>query len=135
MWQLHQLALPETEKRRRRRVQNCAHRRARQTWLGLPSLNCSDSLPIVDSVNPSTGPGNAPRLRRLALASGELRPARLSAARLRLVAQHGVVAQQPDDDGALRQRLDLVGGLRRSMAKAGYCDLKEFQKVGLTVGS
>ncbi|HXA87106.1 MAG TPA: hypothetical protein VNW96_00695, partial [Mycobacterium sp.] len=24
---------------------------------------------------------------------------------------------------------------RRSMAKAGYCDLKEFQKVGLTVGS
>jgi IMP dehydrogenase len=25
--------------------------------------------------------------------------------------------------------------LRRSMAKAGYCDLKEFQKVGLTVGS
>lgn len=32
-------------------------------------------------------------------------------------------------------RLNLVGGLRRSMAKAGYCDLKEFQKVGLTVGS
>lgn len=31
-------------------------------------------------------------------------------------------------------RLNLVGGLRRSMAKAGYCDLKEFQKVGLTVG-
>src|SRR3984893_4869272 len=30
--------------------------------------------------------------------------------------------------------LNLVGGLRRSMAKAGYCDLKEFQKVGLTVG-
>ncbi|TQK30864.1 GuaB3 family IMP dehydrogenase-related protein [Arthrobacter sp. SLBN-53] len=29
--------------------------------------------------------------------------------------------------------LNLVGGLRRSMAKAGYCDLKEFQKVGLTV--
>src|ERR1700686_816968 len=26
--------------------------------------------------------------------------------------------------------LNLVGGLRRSMAKAGYCDLKEFQKVG-----
>jgi IMP dehydrogenase len=39
----------------------------------------------------------------------------------------------PSDDpfGAL----NLVGGLRRSMAKAGYCDLKEFQKVGLTVGS
>ncbi|OBG80384.1 inosine 5-monophosphate dehydrogenase [Mycobacterium sp. NS-7484] len=31
--------------------------------------------------------------------------------------------------------LNLVGGLRRSMAKAGYCDLKEFQKVGLSVGS
>ncbi len=29
--------------------------------------------------------------------------------------------------------LNLVGGLRRSMAKAGYCDLKEFQKVGLSV--
>ena len=29
--------------------------------------------------------------------------------------------------------LNLVGGLRRSMAKAGYCDLKEFQKVELTV--
>ena len=31
--------------------------------------------------------------------------------------------------------LNLVGGLRRSMAKAGYCDLKEFQKVGLAVGA
>ncbi len=31
--------------------------------------------------------------------------------------------------------LNLVGGLRRSMAKAGYCDLKEFQKVGLATGS
>ncbi len=31
--------------------------------------------------------------------------------------------------------LNLVGGVRRSMAKAGYCDLKEFQKVGLSVGS
>jgi IMP dehydrogenase len=31
--------------------------------------------------------------------------------------------------------LNLVGGLRRAMAKAGYCDLKEFQKVGLTVGA
>lgn len=30
--------------------------------------------------------------------------------------------------------LNLVGGLRRSMAKAGYSDLKEFQKVGLTIG-
>ena len=30
-------------------------------------------------------------------------------------------------------RLVLVGGLRRSMAKAGYSELKEFQKVGLNV--
>ncbi|MBF6327420.1 IMP dehydrogenase [Nocardia transvalensis] len=29
--------------------------------------------------------------------------------------------------------VNLVGGLRRSMAKAGYCELKEFQKVGLSV--
>ncbi len=34
-----------------------------------------------------------------------------------------------DPDGLL----NLVGGLRRSMAKAGYSDLKEFQKVGLSV--
>ena len=31
--------------------------------------------------------------------------------------------------------LNLVGGLRRSMAKAGYCDLKEVQKVGLAIRS
>ncbi|MBT0566762.1 GuaB3 family IMP dehydrogenase-related protein [Williamsia sp. CHRR-6] len=29
-------------------------------------------------------------------------------------------------------QLNVVGGLRRSMAKAGYSDLKEFQKVGLS---
>ncbi|MEO9328321.1 GuaB3 family IMP dehydrogenase-related protein [Gordonia aurantiaca] len=29
--------------------------------------------------------------------------------------------------------LNYVGALRRAMAKAGYCDLKEFQKVGLSV--
>jgi IMP dehydrogenase len=42
-----------------------------------------------------------------------------------------LVLNGPSDDpfGAL----NLVGGLRRAMAKAGYCDLKEFQKVGLTV--
>ncbi len=42
------------------------------------------------------------------------------------------VLNGPSDDPF--GRLNLVGGLRRSMAKAGYCDLKEFQKVGLTVG-
>jgi IMP dehydrogenase len=43
------------------------------------------------------------------------------------------VLNGPSDDpfGAI----NLMGGLRRSMAKSGYCDLKEFQKVGLTVGS
>lgn len=34
-----------------------------------------------------------------------------------------------DPDGLL----NLIGALRRSMAKAGYSDLKEFQKVGLSV--
>lgn len=37
----------------------------------------------------------------------------------------------PSDDP--HGELNLVGALRRSMAKAGYSDLKEFQKVGLTV--
>src|SRR5699024_11317533 len=30
-------------------------------------------------------------------------------------------------------QLNLVGGLRRAMAKCGYTDLKSFQKVGLAV--
>ena len=30
-------------------------------------------------------------------------------------------------------RSNLIGALRRSMATTGYSDLKEFQKVGLTV--
>ncbi len=29
--------------------------------------------------------------------------------------------------------VNLFGALRRAMAKTGYSDLKEFQKVGLTV--
>ena len=73
----------------------------------------------------------------------------------RLPPERELAACRADEDGGvpavgerppLRQVLDgpsddpfgslnLVGGLRRSMAKAGYCDLKEFQKVGLTVGS
>ncbi|PPJ22245.1 GuaB3 family IMP dehydrogenase-related protein [Nocardia nova] len=51
---------------------------------------------------------------------------------------------EPDEQPALEKVLygpssdpwgsvNLVGGLRRSMAKAGYCDLKEFQRVGLSV--
>jgi IMP dehydrogenase len=34
-----------------------------------------------------------------------------------------------DPDGTL----NLFGGLRRAMAKCGYSDLKEFQKVGLVL--
>jgi IMP dehydrogenase len=34
-----------------------------------------------------------------------------------------------DPDG----RVNLFGALRRAMAKTGYSDLKEFQRVGLTV--
>lgn len=30
-------------------------------------------------------------------------------------------------------QLNLVGGLKRAMAKCGYTDLKSFQKVGLAV--
>ncbi|ACY20989.1 IMP dehydrogenase family protein [Gordonia bronchialis DSM 43247] len=41
------------------------------------------------------------------------------------------VLNGPSDDPF--GELNLVGGLRRAMAKAGYCDLKEFQKVGLSV--
>jgi IMP dehydrogenase len=36
-----------------------------------------------------------------------------------------------DADGMV----NLFGALRRAMAKTGYSDLKEFQKVGLTVRS
>ena len=41
------------------------------------------------------------------------------------------VLHGPSDDPC--GSLNLIGGLRRSMAKAGYSDLKEFQRVGLTV--
>ncbi|MFF0708125.1 MULTISPECIES: GuaB3 family IMP dehydrogenase-related protein [Gordonia] len=41
------------------------------------------------------------------------------------------VLNGPSDDPF--GELNLVGALRRSMAKAGYSDLKEFQKVGLSV--
>ena len=40
------------------------------------------------------------------------RPDRISSARPRLVAQHNVVAQHPDNDGPFRQRFDLVGRAR-----------------------
>ena len=36
-------------------------------------------------------------------------------------------SDDPDGD------LNLFGGLRRAMAKCGYRDLKEFQKVGLVL--
>jgi IMP dehydrogenase len=37
----------------------------------------------------------------------------------------------PSDDP--EGTLNLFGGLRRAMAKCGYRDLKEFQKVGLVL--
>jgi IMP dehydrogenase len=56
------------------------------------------------------------------------------------------VAARPDFEADLRTLLfgpssdaegtvNLFGGLRRAMAKTGYSDLKEFQRVGLTVRS
>ena len=39
----------------------------------------------------------------------------------------------PSDDS--EGVLNLFGGLRRAMAKCGYRDLKEFQKVGLVLDS
>ena len=76
--------------------------------------------------------------RRLVLAVG--RGASVAAARRAAAGRASVsgrrceqVLNGPSDDPF--GSLNLVGGLRRSMAKAGYCDLKEFQKVGLTVGS
>ncbi len=42
-----------------------------------------------------------------------------------------VILNGPSDDPD--GLLNMVGGLRRSMAKAGYSDLKEFQKVGLSI--
>ncbi|MFT4397525.1 GuaB3 family IMP dehydrogenase-related protein [Gordonia lacunae] len=41
------------------------------------------------------------------------------------------VLNGPSDDPY--GELNVVGALRRAMAKAGYCDLKEFQRVGLSV--
>jgi IMP dehydrogenase len=61
-----------------------------------------------------------PRGALLQIATGE-----------RLTLDHVLNGPSDDPFGSL----NLVGGLRRSMAKSGYCDLKEFQKVGLTVGN
>lgn len=59
--------------------------------------------------------------------------------------QLGPLGEDPTERPALEQilhgptfeargQLNIVGGLRRAMAKAGYSDLKEFQKVELNVG-
>ena len=80
---------------------------------------------------PSSAPGNGwywpsaaahpdtPRGALLQVAAGEDRP---SLER---------VLYGPSDDPY--GELNVVGALRRAMAKAGYCDLKEFQRVGLSV--
>ncbi|WP_238422096.1 GuaB3 family IMP dehydrogenase-related protein [Gordonia sp. 'Campus'] len=62
---------------------------------------------------------DTPRGALLQVAAGEERP---SLER---------VLNGPSDDPY--GELNVVGGLRRAMAKAGYCDLKEFQRVGLSV--
>ncbi len=73
--------------------------------------------------------------QRLVLAVGGRAPVdasrRGAPGRVRRAAQSGAVLNGPSDDPY--GSLNLVGGLRRSMAKAGYSDLKEFQKVGLSV--
>ena len=63
---------------------------------------------------------------------GDLGKSKASLTQLQREISSGKRITRPSDDPF--GSLNLVGGLRRSMAKAGYCDLKEFQKVGLTVG-
>ena len=85
----------------------------------------------------SAGDGGRGAGRRLVLAVRRGAPVaaarRTAAGRDRRAPSLEQVLEGPSDDPF--GSLNLVGGLRRSMAKAGYCDLKEFQKVGLTVGS
>ncbi|GAA3023800.1 GuaB3 family IMP dehydrogenase-related protein [Gordonia defluvii] len=68
---------------------------------------------------PSAAHPDTPRGAMLQLATPDGRPT---------LAQ---ILTGPSDDPF--GELNLVGALRRSMAKAGYSDLKEFQKVGLSV--
>jgi IMP dehydrogenase len=88
--------------------------------LGTPLAECAEALGDGWFWPTAAAHPSLPRGALLQIAVGERPPMRQ-------------VLNGPSDDPF--GSLNLVGGLRRSMAKAGYCDLKEFQKVGLTVGS
>jgi IMP dehydrogenase len=88
--------------------------------LGTPLAECAEALGEGWFWPAAAAHPSLPRGAFMQIAVGERPPMRQ-------------VLNGPSDDPF--GTLNLVGGLRRSMAKAGYCDLKEFQKVGLTVGS
>jgi IMP dehydrogenase len=88
--------------------------------LGTPLAECAEALGAGWFWPAAAAHPSLPRGAFMQIAVGERPPMRQ-------------VLNGPSDDPF--GTLNLVGGLRRSMAKAGYCDLKEFQKVGLTVGS
>jgi IMP dehydrogenase len=88
--------------------------------LGTPLAECAEALGQGWFWPSAAAHPSLPRGALLQIAVGERPPL-------------NQVLNGPSDDPF--GTLNLVGGLRRSMAKAGYCDLKEFQKVGLTVGS
>jgi IMP dehydrogenase len=88
--------------------------------LGTPLAECAEALGQGWFWPAAAAHPSLPRGALLQIAVGERPPLEQ-------------VLNGPSDDPF--GTLNLVGGLRRSMAKAGYCDLKEFQKVGLTVGS
>ena len=88
--------------------------------LGTPLAECAEALGQGWFWPAAAAHPSLPRGALLQIAVGERPPL-------------DQVLNGPSDDPF--GTLNLVGGLRRSMAKAGYCDLKEFQKVGLTVGS
>lgn len=88
--------------------------------LGTPLAECAEALGEGWFWPAAAAHPSLPRGALLQIAVGERPPLEQ-------------VLNGPSDDPF--GTLNLVGGLRRSMAKAGYCDLKEFQKVGLAVGS
>ena len=88
--------------------------------LGTPLAECAEALGDGWFWPAAAAHPSLPRGALLQIAAGERPP------------MERVLGGPSDDPFG---SLNLVGGLRRSMAKAGYCDLKEFQKVGLTVGS
>ncbi len=88
--------------------------------LGTPLAECAEALGGGWFWSAAAAHPSLPRGALLQIAVGERPPLQQ-------------VLNGPSDDPF--GSLNLVGGLRRSMAKAGYCDLKEFQKVGLTTGN